>query len=219
MRRIRLADRESAEICSRSINQGGVACVPTDTVYGLVCHPRRTDAIERIFQIKQRPKEKPFALFVGSIERMLQEPVTLSETGRALCRRYWPGSLTIVISAGASCPGVYKGKVGVRCPNHPWLREVMAACGGLLINTSLNKSGEPAVCSLDGLDQLLDETDLVVDGGVLPRRRPSTVVDCTGRVPAVLREGDLSEQDLDDWLKTWMSASGVEVENEPEAGR
>ena len=182
--------------CSRIIYNDGILCVPTDTVYGFICWPYSVKAIHRIMDIKRRPEEKPFALFVSSWKRLCQEPVIPSDSARILSEKFWPGALTIVVEAEEGCPAFREGTVGVRCPNTPFLLRLMEECGGLLINTSLNRSGEPAVSSLEGMDEILEETDLVIDAGIIPPNKPSTVVDCISNIPVILREGEITEEEI-----------------------
>lgn len=185
---------DCVEQCCAVLLEGGVVTVPTDTVYGLICAADAPAAARRIARIKGRPDEKPFALFVASWERLCREAITPSETAERLARRYWPGGLTLVVGAEASCPSAQNGTVGARCPDTAFLQAVLARCGGVLINTSLNRSGEPPVCSLEECDAILAETDLVIDGEALPPSAASTVVHC-GKIPyQILREGAISAQ-------------------------
>ena len=182
--------------CACTILNGGVISVPTDTVYGFVCSPYNQTAIQRIMDIKRRPDEKPFALFVSSWERLCREAVMPSQSARILTQKFWPGALTIVAGAGEQCPAAREGAVGARCPDMLFLQRLLEECGGLLINTSLNRSGEPAVTSLEGLDEILEETDIVIDGGVLPPSLPSTVVNCISDPLQILREGAISAEEI-----------------------
>ena len=187
---------ECVDECVQVLRGGGLVCVPTETVYGLICLPGQADAVIRLLALKGRPADKPFALFTSSWERLAREAVRPSPAAQRLADAFWPGPLTLVIAADVGCPAVYAGTVGARCPDHPLVQAVLAGCGGLLINTSLNRSGEPAVWNLDGMEEWLRGVDLVVDGGTLPRRPASTVVDCTVDPPRILRAGGIPETAL-----------------------
>ncbi|MBN2326547.1 MAG: L-threonylcarbamoyladenylate synthase, partial [Candidatus Omnitrophica bacterium] len=130
------------------IQKGGVVCTPTETVYGLVCSTR-PESIERLSKIKGRPSNKPFALFASSWRRMLKEDIETCPAADILAGAFWPGALTVVVFASAACPGAYAGSAGVRCPDHSFVQDLLRECGGLVINTSLNRSGEPEYRSLD----------------------------------------------------------------------
>ncbi len=195
MRRVP-AGLECVDECVRVLRGGGLVCVPTETVYGLIGLPGQADTLARLTALKGRPAGKPFALFTSSWERLTREPVRPSPAAERLADIFWPGPLTLVIAADSGCPAAHAGTVGARCPDHPLVQGVLAGCGGLLINTSLNRSGEPAVWSLEAMEEWLLGVDLVVDGGTLPRRPASTVVDCTMNPPRILRAGGISESAL-----------------------
>lgn len=182
--------------CVRVLQAGGLVCVPTETVYGLICLPDRPGAVARLTALKGRPAEKPFALFTASWARLTREAVHPSPVAERLAAAFWPGPLTLVIRAEPECPAAHGGTVGARCPDHHLAREILAGCGGLLINTSLNRSGESAVWSLEGMEDWLCGVDLVIDGGTLPRRPASTVVDCASDPPRILRVGGVPEEAL-----------------------
>ncbi|MGC9329930.1 MAG: L-threonylcarbamoyladenylate synthase [Candidatus Hinthialibacter sp.] len=177
------------------IHRGGVVCTPTETVYGLVCSTRPA-SVERLMRIKGRPSNKPFALFASSWRRMLEENIETCLAADILAGAFWPGPVTLVVGASASCPGAYAGSIGVRCPGHLFVQELLRECGGLLVNTSFNRSGEPECRALDLASDLLEEVDLAVDGGVLPLRLPSTVVDCRTDPPQILRHGEIAEEKI-----------------------
>ena len=164
-------DEEGLAAATEVLLSGGVAVIPTDTVYGLAAHPGFPEAVDRLYTIKGREAKKPIALLASDAEAT---PVRHPFTAK------WPGGLTIVF-----------GGEGYRVPDHDWTRRLLAKCGGLLRVTSANLSGQRA--ATDAPQALADvglSADLVVDGGVSPGGVPSTVV----RVAAdgaveVLRQG------------------------------
>lgn len=178
------------------LNHGGIVCLPTETVYGLVCSTQNQEAISRMANLKGRPQNKPFALFCSSWERMMQEEVEDSPQAKSFARHFWPGPLTLVLTAYPSCPGHFRGSVGVRCPAHDLVQAVLSACGGLLMNTSLNRSGEPECRTIAEAEDMIQKIDLAIDGGLLPFRLPSTVLDCRIQPPVVLREGGIATDEI-----------------------
>ncbi len=179
------------------IREGGIVCIPTETVYGIICSASIPSAIAKMARLKQRPANKPFALFTPSWERFAQEAVFPDPAASRLADKFWPGPLTLVVAAQEECPCAYNGAVGVRCPKHDLVQSILGKYGGLLANSSLNVSGESAVWSLDGMSQFLDSFDLVIDCGVLPRNPSSTVVDCRKTPPAILRGGIITQSDIE----------------------
>ena len=171
------ADSAGLEAAVEVLLGGGVAVIPTDTVYGLAAHPDFPAAVARLYSIKTRSARKPIALLASGrdgAERFIG-------TGAAsFGSRYWPGALTVVAN-----------DEGVRVPNHEWTRELIARCGGALRVTSANMSGmRPATDALAALADVGLSADVVVDGGVSPGGEASTVVSVTaGGALSVLRHG------------------------------
>lgn len=162
------------------LNRGGVAVIPTDTVYGLAARPDFPAAVDRLYTIKGRELAKPIAILASDLEAIARFGYPLAGKARELAERHWPGALTMVI-----------GKEGFRIPDLAATRELIAACGGVLRVTSANLSGRrPATDAHAALAAVGLSADCVVDDGISPGGVPSTVV----RVNAdgsleVLREG------------------------------
>ncbi len=177
------------------LEAGGVVALPTDTVYGIAVKLTTPGGIERLFRVKDRPPEKGIALLLGDADQATVVGVP-NATSRRLADVFWPGPLTLVLHRrpGSHLPDVLTDGVqtiGVRLPDHPSPRALAAAVGPLP-TTSANLSG--ADNSLDAnmvIAQLGNRIDLVLNGGRTAGAVASTVVDCTGTAPVVLREGVL----------------------------
>ena len=166
MRTIRCADEGSVEVVAKVLNGGGVAVIPTDTVYGLAAHPAHPDAVERLYTIKGRERRKKIALLAADADAVGRFGVSLSPRAQELAGRHWPGALTMVV-----------GGEGFRVPDHDWTRRLLAACGGVLRVTSANISGgRPATDAPQALADVGLSADIVADDGVSPGGVPSTVV-------------------------------------------
>ncbi len=172
------ADEAGMAAAARVLLAGGVAVIPTDTVYGLAAHPNFPAAVERLYTIKARSAGKPIALLAADSTSAAH---FIGEDAAALGARYWPGALTVVA-----------GGEGVRVPDHEWTRELLRRCGGTLRVTSANMSGRRA--ATDAPAALADvglSADLVVDDGVSPGGMASTVVRFEAGAVTVLREGPI----------------------------
>ncbi len=157
---------------------GGVALIPTDTIYGL--HSMATDerAIARIAAMKGRGHDKPFVIIASSIDQLRALGATVPEE----LSRIWPAPLTAILASGGTT-------IAARIPDLEWLRAMLERTGPL-VSTSANRSGEPPVMSPDDLAQdLQDGLDAVLDQGPC-EGKPSTIVDFTGAEPRLVREGD-----------------------------
>ncbi len=164
--------------------------VPTDTVYGLAADAADEEAVEKLFELKQRPAERSIAVIVADLADAARL-VKLNRSAQQLAERFWPGPLTIVASRQPSAPEhLGKGStIGVRLPDDQ-IMQAIAAPRPLAV-TSANLHGGPTPTTAQGVAELLRCLKLVIDGG--PRGiASSTVVDITGPHPQILREGPVS---------------------------
>lgn len=182
--------------CTDIIADGGLICVPTDTVYGLICPWDIPQSTARMYSIKTRDKGKPFAVFTNSWQRITPYLTKPSAIAEKIVHTYWPGALTVLIPVSDDCPCSLDGKLGVRAPNYPLVTQLVLESNTLIANTSFNVSQEPPLSVLPIEHELFDRVDLVIDAGDLGEPVPSTVLDCTGYTPIVLREGKISEQEI-----------------------
>lgn len=182
-----------------ALARGGVIVLPTDTVYGIAVALATPGGIERLFAAKSRPPDRAIALLLAEADQA-DEIGLLNEAATDLARAFWPGGLTLVVprrtdrplpaalTGGALAPGAIS-TVGLRVPDHDAPRALAGALGPLP-TTSANRSGEPEARDADEIEaQLGDSVDLILDGGPSIGGPASTVVDCTGDRPSVLRIG------------------------------
>lgn len=175
----------------------GVLAYPTETVYGFgtaVDH----DSVEALVRLKTRPPGKPFLLLIAGSEMLGKLALHLPTYAALLAARHWPGPLTLVLPGGdRRVPARLRGPEGgvaVRWTPHPGLLRLIRAFGDPITSTSANRPGlPPAMSASEIVDQwraALSRGILrVLDGGRLVPSPPSTVVDCTGRRPRVIRPG------------------------------
>ncbi len=189
---------EAVEAAARALTAGQVVGLPTDTVYGLAVDPFRPGAAERIFRAKRRPRQVELPVLVADEDQVAALAAAVPDVARRLMDRHWPGALTLVLprrsGLGADL-GTSESTVGVRCPDHP---VPVAVCRvvGPLATTSANLHGEPPLTrAADVAGAFGDAVPVVLDGGTCAGA-PSTVVDCTGPEPELLREGRISWQEV-----------------------
>jgi L-threonylcarbamoyladenylate synthase len=166
------------------VRKGGVVAFPTETVYGLAARTGDRAARARLARAKGREEKKPFQVLVSDRRAALRMCGRLPACARKLARAFWPGPLTLVV----------KGRngrwLGLRVPDHPVATALLRRCGGSLVATSANRSGEQdAFTAAEVISALGDRVDVVLDGGAAQRRKPSTVVRCDGENWSILREG------------------------------
>jgi L-threonylcarbamoyladenylate synthase len=183
----------------RVLRAGGVIAIPTDTVYGIAVALETPGGIERLFAAKSRPPDKAIALLLADAEQAAEIGV-ITAAAAALANAFWPGGLTLVVprrtdrelpaalTGGALAPGAIP-TVGLRVPDHEAPRALARALGPLP-TTSANRSGEPELRDAAEIEATLgDALDLILDGGPSGGGPASTVVDCTGEAPVIVREG------------------------------
>jgi L-threonylcarbamoyladenylate synthase len=174
-----------------------VLAYPTETVYGFGGGIDR-DSVDALIQLKGRPKGKPFLLLIAGSEMLGKLDLTLPSFATNLAARFWPGPLTLVLPGGEKrVPEALRGPEGgvaVRWTSHPALERLILIYGDAITSTSANRPGVPPATSAREIreqwgDAIARGTMRVLDGGTLTPSPPSTVVDCTGRAPRVIRPG------------------------------
>ncbi|MGI8843058.1 MAG: L-threonylcarbamoyladenylate synthase [Gemmatimonadaceae bacterium] len=182
------------------LQSGRVLAYPTETVYGFGGAVDQ-ESVERLVSLKGRPPGKPFLLLVASSEMLGRFDLHLQGYAAQLAARHWPGPLTLVLPGGEGrIPPRLRGPEGgvaVRWTSHPGIARLLQAYGDPITSTSANRPGSPpATSALEVIEQWGDATArrqlMVLDGGRLSDSPPSTVVDCTGSRPRVIRPGAIA---------------------------
>ena len=173
-----------------ALRRGECVGVPTDTVYGLAADAAAPDAIEQLFELKQRPPDRSIAVLVADLHAA-ETLVDLTPQARRVAQRFWPGPLTIVAARRPGTPPHLGtgSTIGVRLPDDTIMQSIAAP--GPLAVTSANLHGEPTPATAQAVGELFPTLGLVIDGGPRPGAS-STVVDMTGDRPVVLREGPIT---------------------------
>lgn len=218
-------DRESAiEAAALAVQRGGLAVVPTDTVYGIAADAFDPEAVKALLAAKGRGREMPPPVLVSAATTLDALAVRVPGYARALVDEFWPGPLTLVCHQQTSLQwdlGETRGTVAVRMPDHPVTREILERTGPLAVS-SANKTGMPAATDADQAEEMLGEdVDVIVDDGESPGGEASTIVDVTGTQGRVLRLGALSLEALNAVLEplgATLVLEGDEGEAAPAAG-
>ncbi len=189
---------EALEAAVKTLTEALPIAIPTDTVYGLAVDPFRPGATDRLFEAKRRPRDVSLPVLVADVDQALSMATAVPEVARRLMARFWPGPLTIVVPSrpdlGADL-GEDEVTIGIRSPDHPVPLALCRAVGPLA-TTSANLHGRPTLTTAaEVLEAFGDTVPLVLDGGPC-RGAASTVVDCTGQEPKLLRQGRLAWDDI-----------------------
>ena len=181
--------REASQILAR----GGLVAFPTRCLYGLGADALSAPAVRRVFSAKQRPLHKPLSILIAQRSDVERWSKGVPTAAKKLMDRFWPGKLTILLSAHGDLPELLSGgtgKIGIRLPAHRVALALVTAFGGPITATSANISGDPGCLRVEDFKaEMTAQLDLVLDAGQLQGGAGSTVVDATGDTVAVLREG------------------------------
>lgn len=198
-----MSDRLKRDIraASETVREGGVIGYPTETVYGLGCDARRSDAVERIYAMKGRGFASPMLVLIRDEERLSSVVEEIPDHARALMERFWPGPLTLVFQSAGDFESRILGDDGglaVRISSDPVCRSLLECWDGPLVSTSANRTGLPPAKSASELRAIFgDEVDVVVDDGSRLSMGASTLVDVRTHPPRVLREGAVPQEAIE----------------------
>ena len=187
---------QAAEI----LKAGGLVAVPTETVYGLAANGFDENAVSRIYEVKGRPEVKPLSLMVRGAEAFELLCEEVPKAAYVLADIFWPGPLTIVLKAKKIIPDIVRASgetVGLRCPDHPQLGELLKAVDFPLAAPSANPSGEKSpVRAQEVLEYFNGKIEGIIDGGECVLGKESTIIDLSRTPYTILREGAASSKDV-----------------------
>ncbi len=190
------------DFLAKELKAGKVIAMPTDTVYGIAALMKIPAAIERIYSIKKRPRNKPLVIFVKDphdVEDFVEE---LPPFGIDLMEEFWPGALTIIFVAGEGIPKeVMAGldTIGVRMPDAELVLELLRKLKEPLAVTSANISGKKDLVSAAEVERELgNELDYILEGEIKNSKGVSTIVDVTGDHPTIFRPGVIKKKQLEE---------------------
>jgi L-threonylcarbamoyladenylate synthase len=192
------------------LQKGGVIAFPTDTVYGLGADAFNPMAVNRIYEIKNRPKHRQLPLLIADVERLTTLAEPIPEIAWFLARRFWPGGLTLVLPKTDSLPAYLASEpnIAIRVPDHPACLALIQHLGNPIIGTSANISGQSAALTAEEVGQQLGgKIDFIINGGKCPGGKESTVVDATCEMPVILRQGIISSREIDKAYKEYLEVN------------
>jgi L-threonylcarbamoyladenylate synthase len=179
-----------------SLRAGGLVALPTETVYGLAADATNAAAVARIFTIKGRPADHPLIVHLASVDEIDEWAERIPAWARLLAAAYWPGPLTLILPKRPHVLSDVTGgqdTVGLRVPAHALTREVLRLLGTGVAAPSANRFGRVSPTTIEhvqaDIGDLLGEGDYLLDGGPCLVGVESTIVDCTGDAPRLLRAG------------------------------
>ncbi|MDZ7789304.1 MAG: L-threonylcarbamoyladenylate synthase [Xanthomonadales bacterium] len=222
---IRLATSdEDLQRAAELLRHGELVAIPTETVYGLAGDAADAAAVRRIFAAKGRPADHPLIVHLPGVEAIDEWAAEVPESARRLAHAFWPGPLTLILPKADHVPEVVTGgqqTVGLRVPGHPTTLALLKIFGRAVAAPSANRFGRISPTTADHVISEFEGRDTVaavIDGGPCEVGVESTIVDCTGDHPRVLRPGMISIEQLSRVLGE-RPALAVESEGPRASGR
>lgn len=189
-------EKDGIETAAKAIREGKLVAFPTETVYGVAANFLDADAIDRLYSIKGRPKNKPFTVHISDITMIEALDCSVTAESLRLISRFWPGPLTVVLNAGDN------KTLGFRIPANKVALDLIKAAAVPIVAPSANLSGNAAPLSAEDVLKDLDgKIDILLDSGKTDIGVESTVIDLTQDPPKVLREGAITKAELSKFLK------------------
>jgi L-threonylcarbamoyladenylate synthase len=182
------------------LRNGGLVGLPTETVYGLAADASQKEAVTRIFTVKGRPINHPLIVHVGSIDSARPWNSSWTQSAELLGTTYWPGPLTVVVEKSPDVLVEVTGghhTVALRVPGHSMAIDLLNRFNGGLAAPSANKFGKVSPTTAQHVwDDLGTSVDYILDGGACEVGIESTIVDCSTKIPVILRPGGISAEDI-----------------------
>ena len=200
---------------AQALKNGALIAFPTETVYGLGADVSNEKAVARIYEVKGRPQDHPLILHIASMNDITYWAKDVSEYAMALARSFWPGPMTLIFKRSETAKDFVTGgqdTVGLRVPDHSLALELLHECKKIGIHAiaapSANRFGHvsptTAVAVQEEIGAYLDAQDLILDGGPAQVGLESTIIDCTGDAPRILRPGAITQEMIE-------KATGMQV--------
>lgn len=186
-------NKDVLEKAAKIIKKGGLVAFPTETVYGLGADYLNKKAIQKLYKVKKRPKNKPFTIHISNFDELLRLSCHISLFSKHLIKRFWPGPLTLILRTNSD------EKIGVRMPRNKLALEFISRCTTPIVAPSANISGRRPPRNAESVLKDLDgKIDLLLDGGKTHVGIESTVVDASKFPYRVLREGAIHKSQIAD---------------------
>ncbi len=187
------------------LKTGGLVIFPAACLYGLGANALSENAVDKVFQLKQRPRNNPILVLIKNMDQLDRLVTTIPDNARILMDCFWPGGLTLVFDAAdgiSSKLTAGQHKLGIRLPGHPVAKALVNKVDFPVTGTSANLSGRSGCTRIPGLSsEIIEKADLILDAGPVQGGTGSTVVDVTCTPPRVLRQGAVPVKAIDACLK------------------
>jgi L-threonylcarbamoyladenylate synthase len=200
------ADDKAIVLAADLLRLGRLVAFPTETVYGLGADASNPEAIKRIFKAKGRPADHPLIVHIPNVDHVGKWATSVPDGAKRLATKFWPGPLALILNKKPEVPLEVTGgqsTVGLRVPNHPVALRLLQAFGGGIAAPSANRFCRISPTQAAHVtEELGDAVDLVLDGGACQVGVESTIVDFSGAKPLLLRPGQITRLEIEEFLQT-----------------
>lgn len=187
--------------CVDIIKNGGIAVFPTDTVYGIGTNAFCKQSVDKIYEIKKRPNEKPLSILVNNKEDIEKYAIINNNIERKIIDNFMPGAITIILERKQGILDYIapeKNTIGIRIPNNKIILNILEKLKLPIVAPSANMSGEPSSATLnDIIDIFKDKVDVCIDGGKCEVSEASTIVQVINGEIVIIREGIITKKDIE----------------------
>ena len=202
---------EAIRDAALALKAGHLVAFPTETVYGLGADARNPEAVKRIYEVKGRPSDHPLIVHISSVNQLDKWAVEIPKYAIELARKFWPGPMTLILKRADIAKNFITGgqdTVGLRVPSNPvalaLIREFEKISDSAIAAPSANRFGQVSPTSgsdvFEELGEFLTDEDLILEGGNSTIGIESTIIDCTGDEPTILRNGAVTKADIENEL-------------------
>ena len=200
-------DYEELKIPAKIIKEGGIVIFPTETVYGIGTNGLDKEAIKRLYEVKQRPLNKPISLLVNNIEMVNQVAKNISKLEYKIMQNFFPGPLTIILEKKDIVPDILTANtntVGIRMPSGEIARKLIEYAGIPIVTPSANISGKPSGTNIKDIQKDFEgKVDYFIDNGESKLGIPSTIVRVINNEVHILRQGSISKEEINNIVKNF----------------
>ena len=193
---------------AKIIKDGGIVVFPTETVYGIGVNGLNKNALKKLYEVKQRPLNKPISLLVNSIEMINQLTKNITKLEYALMKEFFPGPLTIILQKKDIVPDILTANsdtVGIRMPSNKVTLKLIEYAGVPIATPSANLSGKPTGTNFKDVIKDFDgKADYFIDGKISKTGFASTIIKVTDGIPNILRQGPITEEQIKKMKKNYI---------------
>lgn len=198
-------DKEELNDCVETLEKGGIIIFPTETVYGIGANAYCEKAVKRIYEVKERPGEKPLSIMVGNAREISKYAIICNEIEEKIIKNFMPGPLTIILKKK---PGMFdyissgKDTIGIRIPDNKMIMSILENSKLPVVAPSANISGKPSGIILEEILKDFDgKVDICINGGKAKLSEPSTIVQVIDNKLVILRQGKIKLEEIEEVLK------------------